>query len=615
MTSKNQNAGLSRLPALLAVSGSLAAFPASALELGEMNVQSGLGQPLRASIAYALSPNESLNSGCVSVTAGTASGLPGIGKATLNVSNGVISLIGEKPLREPMVSARVAINCPYTVRLVREYTLFVNPVAEVPAAAAKPAAAAPVAAAPVAQAPRATAKLTPDITIGARYQVQPGDSASRIVQRIEDRSMRLWPAVYALVDANPAAFENGDPNQLKAGTWLVIPTAIGSSITESAPQQLASKPVESAPVEATVIEEPPVESPSEPAVTEMLGDTTADLKPGDVVVEDTATVIPGSAAVEPETAAVSNDIVTTEAASTATPAWFWWVAGGAMALFAGFFAFGRRRKVDGAPLEPVGEMARRDDSSRTVEVLSDSYEVDEEYDLDDDSPTEENLVLDADLITGSGLEGGESSADAQDFGFAETTKLDVELPFEPEPAVTQETDILPPLHSDDIESILESEVLPEEADDEYDMSVIVDATKMPQPEDVTERDLMAVEVDDETMVAEQYTINKEADYQILEQDYLDEMTATQRLNEEIARAATELEEDLTETATDDDDISGETAILPMASVTELDVTAEMPAANNDEVVELDATAEIPVDTDESDDDETAQMQIESGKRG
>ncbi len=50
-----------------------------------------------------------------------------------------------------------------------------------------------------------------------------------------------------------------------------------------------------------------------------------------------------------------------------------------------------------------------------------------------------------------------------------------------------------------MDSILESEVLPE--DDDYDMSVIVDATKMPQHEEVTERDLKAVEVesDDETL--------------------------------------------------------------------------------------------------------------------
>ncbi|MDH5455521.1 MAG: hypothetical protein OEY37_05565, partial [Gammaproteobacteria bacterium] len=43
---------------LVALGGGLAATPAAALELGELTVQSSLGQPLRASIAYALAPNE-----------------------------------------------------------------------------------------------------------------------------------------------------------------------------------------------------------------------------------------------------------------------------------------------------------------------------------------------------------------------------------------------------------------------------------------------------------------------------------------------------------------------------------------------------------------------------
>ncbi|MDH3812406.1 MAG: hypothetical protein OEU60_11930, partial [Gammaproteobacteria bacterium] len=39
---------------LVAIGGGLAVTPAMALELGELTVQSSLGQPLRASIAYAL---------------------------------------------------------------------------------------------------------------------------------------------------------------------------------------------------------------------------------------------------------------------------------------------------------------------------------------------------------------------------------------------------------------------------------------------------------------------------------------------------------------------------------------------------------------------------------
>ena len=115
------------------------------------------------------------------------------------------------------------------------------------------------------------------------------------------------------------------------------------------------------------------------------------------------------------------------------------------------------------------------------------------------------------------------------------------------------------------ESILESEVLPE--DDDYDMSVIMDATKMPQVEDVTERDLqaIAVDADEETLIADNYTISKEVDYDILEQDYEDEMTATQLLNEEIQKAAED-------TAANDDD----TAVNPTVNMEIDGDTVEMP---------------------------------------
>jgi hypothetical protein len=213
---------------------------------------------------------------------------------------------------------------------------------------------------------------------------------------------------------------------------------------------------------------------------------------------------------------------------------------------------------------------------------------------------------------------------AQDFGFAATTELDIELPFEPEPTIS-ETDILPTGRAT-MDSILESEVLPE--DDDYDMSVIMDATKMPAHEEVTERDLkaVAVETDDETLIPDDYTISKEVEYDILEQDYQDEMTATQALNLEIARAAADLKATL-------DEAEDRTAEMPLATVTELDVTAEMPVQAEDDTIETvsqddsgdtaavtvnmsadDKTAEMRVANDDET-AETAEMEISGGKIG
>jgi hypothetical protein len=118
----------------------------------------------------------------------------------------------------------------------------------------------------------------------------------------------------------------------------------------------------------------------------------------------------------------------------------------------------------------------------------------------------------------------------------------------------------------------------------------MDATKMPQPEDVTQQDLRAIEVStgDETVISDNYTMNSQVDYKIVEQDYEDEMTATQALNAEIARAALEI----TDSSNDESDTA---------------VTAEMPLAT---VIDLDTTAQIPDDSVEGD---TAEMPVKSGK--
>jgi hypothetical protein len=178
-----------------------------------------------------------------------------------------------------------------------------------------------------------------------------------------------------------------------------------------------------------------------------------------------------------------------------------------------------------------------------------------------------------------------------------------------------QTDIIPPVRID-TDSILEKEVLPE--DDDYDMSVIMDATKMPHPDDITERDLEAVQMDmdDDTLITSEYTVSQEVDYKILEQDYEDEMTATQALNLEIAKASAELSENL------DEDRGDATAEMPLATVTELDVTAQLPA-QNDDISDLDDTGINPtvsmdandntVEMPRGNNEKTVEMEIESGK--
>ena len=111
------------LPAVVAVGSvcGLAASPASALELGELRMESTLGQPLRASIAYALSPNETLYDFCIALQAPQAGGaIPSVTRANVSVTNNAIILTGDTVVKDPLLNVRVAIDCPYTPHLVRE---------------------------------------------------------------------------------------------------------------------------------------------------------------------------------------------------------------------------------------------------------------------------------------------------------------------------------------------------------------------------------------------------------------------------------------------------------------------------------------------------------------
>jgi hypothetical protein len=653
---------------LLAVGGGLASAPATALELGEIQIQSALGQPLRASIAYALGPNESIAGYCVSLSPGAAAnGLPAIVGANLSVADGVIALTSTAAIREPLMTVRLNIGCPYTPNLIREYMLFFDPsqplvatparaVSSVPAsnAAGRAASSAPTAS-------RAPADRTP-IDGNERYRVQVGDSLSLIAQRIENRPVGLWTAVAQIFDANPDAFLDGDPNRLMAGSWLVMPNfvpqaAFSANVEDAAPVAALDSIKETASTaypgftdtlaveEEVVTPEPPAqiveefvaEPVAEPVATtieDATDDTAvlepvsipsmADLQPGDVIL-DTELDAPSTAATP--NVPVANIITTVEPAQSGIN-WLLWLVGAGIALIAGLFVFGRRGRGRQTPApaqehpqrrssDNISESENENENENDTETFEAFADVD--YDLSDDSPTQENLVLDADLEIGTGLDRSAEVDVAQDFGFAVTTHLDLELPDET--AKTEdvpETDIIAPINVED-SSILNSEVLPEDDDDDYDMSVIVDATKMPVPEEVTERDLMAVVVDngDETLISGDYTISKEVDYDIVEQDYEDELTATQALNMEIERAAAEIAERMEndEAAGDSGDMTSE---LPLATVTALDVTANLPAGNDDEVGEYDDSGDTGPDAEITKemlaDDKTVEMPAKDDKK-
>ncbi len=637
---------------LLAVGGSLAAGPAAAIELGDATVQSQLGQPLRASIAFALAPKEQLSESCISLGPGQ-SGLPGIGRASVSIADGVLLLRGSTPLREPMVATNVVISCPSAAHLAREYMMFIDPagitaaepsIVAQPAAAVRPSAvsaAAPVGAvsnrrststvSPRTMDPRTSAPRAFDprainnsnrepIGAATRYRVQPGDSLSEITQRIKNRPPGLWAAVNALFVANPDAFIDNDPNKLKAGSWLTIPSFDGSEpiignavsttvkavVTEMAPAtSVAEVAATTSPAVVSQPVEPEAAQPPVPVV-----DTTTDLQPADLSLgnDDAGTFvevaanetidIPDTALVGPETLSTSPSVTTAAVeprAEQATSSWVLWLAGSGVAIILALLLFGRslRNRFGSVPDYLKSELPVRE-SLPEPDAMELRDEVD--YNVDDDAQTVEFAALDADLVMGTGLNQTVELDPAKDVGFPSPTEVDIELPF----AAALETapgndEIRSAVLSAD-STILESEILPDSDEypdpEDFDISVILDATKMPRLEDVTQSDLEAIEMDSPTdtmATIEEFadlTESSKLDLTILEQDYEDELSATEAINIVTTQAtlmlaaAMERDEDpaATNAASIDED---STTAMSMGTLSDHDLENHAAAENDD----------------------------------
>jgi len=649
------------------------AAPASALELGKLRISSSLGQPLRASISYALNRHEELYDFCVYLRPGLmANGLPVLSRASISIADGMILFTGSRPIREPLLTMQVSIDCPYTAHISRQYTLMLNPpitamVHEGPIVVEPPAVEKPPRSAPVLPTPTVTespaAMLAPrqakprppvpsrtDVTHmpiaeNSRYLVERGDSLSDIASRIANRSIPLWPAVDRIFEANSEAFIAGDMNRLKAGSWLTIPDLSSAApepmIAETAPAVVSAPASESADFSAytgyeadPAAGEPPIiedEIPA-PVVTEVAEIQEAPIsetaestinyqpqQPGDYAVdsdggfvtpipvdldETASTVILDTEIIEPAIQPVP--IVSTgqdsETAGKTSGSWSWlvWLGGSGLALILGLLLFGQKLKGRfGSVAVGAASRIRSDRRQTDVSAMAEEKEEDIVFEDLDASPQSASLMLDADFGDGSGLQDGADMDVAQDFGFSATSideDLDMVFPEGADAEVPADgTEMIPTMPRE--ASILESEVLPDD-DDDYDMSMIVDVTKQDVVEsDATAKDLQAIQVESEKeSKPDDLTLTHDVDYKILEQDYEDEFTATQVLNAEIEKAAAELAERMDIEATgeviaglpentsamnDDIDDSG--------TVGEL--TAELPAADDDVTAELSTTDE------------------------
>jgi pilus assembly protein FimV len=262
------NASRFALNAVALATACLWGTQAAALGLGRLNVQSALGESLRAEIEVtSIAPEEaaSLQLRVAPPEAYRAAGVEynaALAAAQVQVlrrpdGRSVLRVTSDRAVLEPFVD--VIIEATWSSgRLVREYTMLFDPpgarAAQAPAAATVPVvtpapapqAPAPVAAAPAAPAampataparatreprplraevPRAAPAAATAQPAGDDYRVRAGDSLSRIAQRTQRQGVSLDQMLVALFRGNPQAFVGENMNRLKSGVVLSVPSS------------------------------------------------------------------------------------------------------------------------------------------------------------------------------------------------------------------------------------------------------------------------------------------------------------------------------------------------------------------------------------------------------
>lgn len=259
----------------IAIAGGVATLDVQALGLGRITVQSSLGEPLRAEIDIAeISADEaaSLRAGVAPAAAFKAAGLEyNVAVADMQVSlqkrsdgRAYLRLSTTRPITEPFVDLILEANWA-SGRIVRDYTMLLDPpslraaapapvaptapmlsrpvapatagVGRAPYAAPvlPPVGSAPVAKVPPVKAPAMTAAPTPAPRTSSagdqQIAVKQGDTAGRIAAQNKPANISLDQMLVALLRNNPDAFASGNINRLKSGAILTLPTSEEAAAT------------------------------------------------------------------------------------------------------------------------------------------------------------------------------------------------------------------------------------------------------------------------------------------------------------------------------------------------------------------------------------------------
>jgi pilus assembly protein FimV len=262
--------------AALALALGMPALDAHALALGRVNVQSALGEPLRAEIDVPdINAEEaaSLKANVASGDAFKAAGLefnPALGNVQISLQRrpdgrAYLRLTSDRPINEPFVDLILEANWS-SGRIVRDYTMLFDPpnlraqaapnAVTAPSVAAQSAAAAPKAAPAPSSAPSPIAAAAPSRAPAVRPAARPapapkaeqapakqgsvtvkaGDTANQLAARYKPAGVSLDQMLVAMLNTNPNAFVDGNVNRLKKGAVMEMPsasTATGTSAAEA----------------------------------------------------------------------------------------------------------------------------------------------------------------------------------------------------------------------------------------------------------------------------------------------------------------------------------------------------------------------------------------------
>ncbi len=226
-----------RLVALLLACASMSV---KAVSLGQISVESGLGEPLRAAIEITQYKVEDLRK--LKVQLAEPASFAQAGLAFHPALNGLqarlefrgdgkpfIALTGQSPVSEHFVDVIVEAQWP-SGRLAMNYTLLVSPVGAAKSQADKTAGETTAPAAVIAPVVSPLALATPALGSPVRkaedaITVRAGDTASKLVLHKMPAGVSLDQMLLAMVRANPEAFIEGNVNLLREGAQVQLPTA------------------------------------------------------------------------------------------------------------------------------------------------------------------------------------------------------------------------------------------------------------------------------------------------------------------------------------------------------------------------------------------------------